>query len=699
MVRNGKEAEMRDQSRVGAEVKTSGAGSAPELSFDAPGLAALPIESHLLVARGAAVVVMVLAVIGIGSIALSTSIALLLVGLSLLMSFSKWARANLAVGAMAVVAFAIAAFHLVVYELGLTADSPFPGGTMAPNSAAAILIFCSGQAWISFSGKLKALVLFTSGLTVLGLGLAAIAGHATGVEMAFRWPGSTPMPPLAAVALSLLGAIHLTISRHPALQPSPRLPFLVAILAIPVGFFFDLAAPPYLGAGFIYIPVILSGIWFADRRLAFALATVCGLFSLFGYAAKLQPLDVEQQRLIGRLIGAGTGFIVAALVYYVRHAFEQNDRIRLRFDTLMDNSPDAVVTIDARGLIRHFNPAAERLFGHRQADVVGKNVKLLMPEPYHSAHDGYLKHHTDTGEKHIIGTIREVSGRRADGSIFPLDLSISELPAEGEKEFVGVLRDLSVRKRQEENLRETLGRLAAYAADLERSNQELDEFAYIASHDLKEPLRGIHNHSRFLLEDYAERLDQDGKRRLDRLVHLSQRMEKLVNDLLYFSRIGRFELAIKPTDLTLTLREIVSTLEQFLEERHAKVVVADNLPVVTCDSVRVAEIFRNLIVNAVKYNENAEKIVTVGYLPSHADETGRLRTDVHFVRDNGKGIASEFHEDIFKMFKRLERTNDDGGTGVGLTFVRKIVQRHGGHIWLESEPGKGTTFFFTLAPE
>jgi PAS domain S-box-containing protein len=399
------------------------------------------------------------------------------------------------------------------------------------------------------------------------------------------------------------------------------------------------------------------------------------------------------------MIGVGTDFVVATLVYYFKRAMEANERGRQRFEALMDNSPDAVVTIDARGMIRQFNPAAERLFGHAEGAVVGKNVKVLMPEPYFSEHDEYLKRHNDTGERRIIGTIREVNGLRSDGTIFPLDLSISELPSEGQKEFVGVLRDLSARKRQEENLRATLGRLAAYAADLERSNQELDDFAYIASHDLKEPLRGIHNHSRFLLEDYEERLDQDGKRRLDRLVHLSQRMEKLVNDLLYFSRIGRGELAIKPTDIAAVLRDVVVTLEQFLEERHAKVVVVGDLPEVTCDSIRVAEIFRNLIVNAVRYNDSLEKIVTVGHMASHGDDSGRTRKGVYFVRDNGKGIASEFHEDIFKMFKRLERAEDDSGTGAGLTFVRKIVHRHGGHIWLESELGKGTTFFFTLGPE
>ena len=672
------------------------------------GISALPADIHLTVARAAAALAALLAVLTMTGSSFGTALCLLLCGLSAVAALSHWPRANLIAGGLALIASAIAAFGLADHAFVFVADFP-PGGmfpfaamndAMAPNAAVGLLALGLTQAWTShFGHRPSALILFTGGLIASGIGLATVAGYATGVSSVYQWPEAAAMTPVSALALWLLGVSHLAITRHPAMQISPPLPFIVATLALSVGLFFDLATPPYLGAGFIYIPVVLSAVWFADRRTAFALAVVCSLFTMLGYAAKLQHLDQEQQRLIGRLFGAATDFIVAALIYFFKRVTDENHQVRLRFDALMDNSPDALVTIDALGTIRQFNPAAERLFGRTETDVVGRNVKLLMPEPYHSAHDGYLSHHADTGERHIIGTIREVSGRRSDGTVFPLDLSVSELPSRGRREFIGVLRDLTVRKRQEENLREALGRLSAYAADLERSNQELDDFAYIASHDLKEPLRGIHNHSRFLLEDYEYRLDDDGKRRLGRLVHLSQRMEKLVNDLLYFSRIGRFELAIKQTDIKAVLRDVVTTIEQFLEERHARVVVADDLPDVVCDLVRVTEVFRNLIVNAVKYNDSAEKIVEIGYLAQHVDEAGKDRTRVYFVRDNGKGIASEFHEDIFRMFKRLERADDDAGTGVGLTFVRKIVQRHGGHIWLESEPGRGTAFYFTLAPE
>lgn len=660
------------------------------------GLSALPADVHLTAARVAAALAALLAIAGMAGSSFAATLALLLSGLAMLVALSGWRRANLISGILAVLVSAIAAFGL--------ADHIWPFASvdleMAPNAAVGILAFGLAQSWTSLSGgRPSGPVIFTGGLIASGIGLATVAGYVTGIEAVYQWPEAAPMTAMVAVSLWLVGSSHLILARHPVMQISSRLPFTIAVLALATGLFFDLATPPYLGSGFIYIPVVLSAGWFIDRRMAFALAVVCSIFAILGYAAKLQHLDTEQTRLIGRLFGVVTDFIVAALIYFFKRVMDENERVRLRFEALMDNSPDALVTIDALGTIRQFNPAAERLFGHIEADVVGQNVKLLMPEPYHSAHDGYLHHHATTGERHIIGTIREVNGKRSDGTVFPLDLSVSELPSQGVREFMGVLRDLSARKRQEENLREALVRLSAYAADLERSNHELDDFAYIASHDLKEPLRGIHNHARFLLEDYDDRLDDDGKRRLGRLVHLSQRMEKLVNDLLYFSRIGRVELAVKPTDVKAVLRDVVSTLEQFLEERHARVVFAGDLPEVVCDSVRVTEVFRNLIVNAVKYNDSPDKVVEIGHLAEHVDDEGKTRTGVYLVRDNGRGIASEFYGDVFKMFKRLERSDDKSGTGVGLTFVRKIVQRHGGHIWLESRPGDGTTFYFTLAPE
>ena len=250
-------------------------------------------------------------------------------------------------------------------------------------------------------------------------------------------------------------------------------------------------------------------------------------------------------------------------------------------------------------------------------------------------------------------------------------------------------REATERKRQD-------AELARHVAALERSNQELDDFAYIASHDLKEPLRGLSNNAKFLRDDYADKLDQDGVNRLLRLGYLSQRMEQLVNDLLYFSRLGRQDLAIQPTDLNAVIRDIEMMSETTLTERNVTIVIPRPLPPISCDTTRITEVFRNLMTNAAKYNDNEVKRIEIGRL-AKLETTHGTENDVFYVRDNGIGIAAEFHEDIFRIFKRLNAEDDDKkGTGVGLTFVRKIIERHGGRIWLNSVPGEGTTFYFTI---
>jgi signal transduction histidine kinase len=236
-----------------------------------------------------------------------------------------------------------------------------------------------------------------------------------------------------------------------------------------------------------------------------------------------------------------------------------------------------------------------------------------------------------------------------------------------------------------------------YVGELERSNQELDDFAYIASHDLKEPLRGLFNHASFLLEDYKDKIDDDGVRRLNRLGQLCQRMEQLINDLMYFSRLGRADLAMQETDPNAVIVEIQQMMETVLSERRARIAVPRTLPRIVCDRTRVTEVFRNLITNAVKYNDKTDRIVEIGFLES-VNTKERTEKNVFYVRDNGVGIASEFHQEIFRIFKRLQNASDgqETGTGVGLTFVKKIVERHGGRVWLESESGKGTVFYFSL---
>jgi two-component system, chemotaxis family, sensor kinase Cph1 len=231
--------------------------------------------------------------------------------------------------------------------------------------------------------------------------------------------------------------------------------------------------------------------------------------------------------------------------------------------------------------------------------------------------------------------------------------------------------------------------------ELTRSNVELDSFAYVASHDLKEPLRGLHNYAHFLIEDYGDQLDERGKAKLETLVRLTQRMEALIDSLLHYSRVGRAELIRIEVDLHAELADVVNLLEPRMRENNVELLVPQPLPRVRADQARVREVFANLITNAMKYNDQPDKVVEVGYAPT-SDSEGNP-SFVFYVRDNGIGIPEEHYDTIFRIFKRLHSRDEyGGGVGAGLTIVKKIIERHGGTIWLESQPGQGTTFWFTL---
>ena len=240
---------------------------------------------------------------------------------------------------------------------------------------------------------------------------------------------------------------------------------------------------------------------------------------------------------------------------------------------------------------------------------------------------------------------------------------------------------------------------------LAQSNRELDDFAYVASHDLKEPLRGIHNYAKFLLEDYEDKLDEDGKLKLEALPRLAKRLEELISSLLHFSRVGRVDLALEPTDLNKVLVEVLDSLHVTLEAEDIAIRMGDALPTIICDRVRVAEVFRNLVTNAMKYNDKPEKWIEIGATrqssggqsPSNSDGIDTSDGVVFHVRDNGIGIREKHIDSVFRIFKRLHgRSKYGGGTGAGLTIVKKIIDRHDGEIWVESNFGEGTTFYFTL---
>ena len=242
---------------------------------------------------------------------------------------------------------------------------------------------------------------------------------------------------------------------------------------------------------------------------------------------------------------------------------------------------------------------------------------------------------------------------------------------------IGIHQDITFIKGAEEALKRSNDELL-------RSNKELDDFAHIASHDLREPLRGMHYNANFLLEDYADQIDQKGKERLERLIFLSQRMNKLVDDLLFFSRLGKGDLSKQETNLNEIVRDVINSLS---DNPKVEITLVNKLPTLICDKVKINTLFLNLVQNAIKYNDKEKAVIEVG---SKRTSNGQ---EVLFVKDNGIGIAEKHFEEVFKIFRRVVKKDAyGGGTGSGLCFVKKIIDLHKGKIWLESKLGEETTF-------
>ena len=378
-----------------------------------------------------------------------------------------------------------------------------------------------------------------------------------------------------------------------------------------------------------------------------------------------------------------------------------------RLRAVIDTAVDGVILIDSVGTVQSFNQACEGLFGYVAAEVIGRNVRMLMPEPYHAEHDSYLHRYLETGERKIIGIGREVSARRKDGTVFPIELSVGEAQQGADRNFVGIIRDITARKEAETALilhsreLERLNRaLQRQSVDLERSNTELRLFASAASHDLKEPLRKIQTFGDFLVSEYAERFDDDGRHYVSIMVDGAARMARMIDGILAYSRPGLAEIDIAEVDLTENWRTVCGDLEIQIAEAGATVTIGA-LPTIEADPVRLQQVFQNLLSNALKYRSPARPLsiaVDATLRTGSAGSAGSAGSQecVVTVVDNGSGFEPRFAEAVFEPFKRLQGRKGVDGIGLGLALCHRIVRLHSGSIEAEGRPGQGATFRVVL---
>ena len=465
-----------------------------------------------------------------------------------------------------------------------------------------------------------------------------------------------------------------------------------------------------IAAAYYFIPVVLA--YFIRRRRDLPFPAVFWMFCAFillcgtTHAMSIWVLWHPNYYVEGWIKAATAVASVATMVmlfYYVPKALElvspalladenvklaamvglSEERERVTVGAIVDNVSDGIITVGEDGRIRSYNGACVRLFGYAPEEVIGRPLNMLMPAAMREEHDALLKRYMKAGGPRVIGTgARAAFGRRKDGGEFPMELSISSFTLGGMMYVTGCVRDITLQRQAAVERERLLTRLRD-------SNAELERFAYVASHDMQEPVRMMASFSQLLQQDYESVLDAEGREYLAIIGASALRMRNMIRDLLDYARLEGGGRNFAPVDMRHSWDLAADNLQHLIAETKAEVTCGE-LPVVQGDAMQIMRLLQNLLLNGIKFQPP-------GQVPRvQLGVTSGAEGAVFCVRDNGVGIRPEFAEQIFEPFRRLHTWDAIPGTGLGLSICRKIVEGHGGKIWAESVVGEGTRMYFRL---
>lgn len=581
---------------------------------------------------------------GLATMKANTALGFLLSGPALWRA--RAAQRDLVGRALAAAVGLLAATTLIQYLLGLDLgidERLFPDPSAPPGG---------------FPGRMSEAT--AAGFLLLSVGILALDARGPAISL------------LAALALGVLASVALTGYAYEVralyrIGPfsSMALHTSAAFLLLAVGLLFSRTqrepARSLLGKG--------AGPRLLRRLIPWAIAIpfLTGWLRILGEQAGLFPSAFGT----AVLTLSNIALLVAAVVWSARSVSSAEER----FQVAVEASPSGMLMVDARGAIVLVNTETERLFGYARGELLGQPVEMLVPERVRDAHRAERAGFVEAPTARPMGAGRDLHGRRKDGSIFPLEIALNPVPTHAGIVILGSIVDITERKRQENELR--------------RSNADLEQFAYVASHDLQEPLRMVASFTELLRQRYEGRLDEKADKYIHYAVDGAKRMQRLVADLLAYSRVGSQGKPLVPVAVRPVLERVLRSLQHSIDEAGAAVETPPELPTVLADEGQLHQLLQNLIANAIKFRSERALHVLVDARPAN----GRWRFE---VRDNGIGIEPRYAERVFGMFQRLHERDRYDGSGIGLALVKRIVERHGGTVWLESEPDRGTSFFFTL---
>lgn len=446
-----------------------------------------------------------------------------------------------------------------------------------------------------------------------------------------------------------------------------------ALTAVSI-FLIDARLPRGTAAGLLYVALILILVPRATPRELVTAAIVCSLLTVLA-AAISPPGAADWIVYVNRL----TAIVLLWLTVYLGGRYQH---LRNLFEFAWDAAPVAMIITDARGRITRFNAQALGLFGYSADEFTLMPVDRLVPGTLRDRHQLQRADFYKNPQVRKLGAGRDLVAVRRDGTHVAVEIGLNPIRNSRGLFVLSSIVDITRRKEAED-------RLAAYAEELKRRNKELDEFSYMASHDLQEPLRKLTSFGKLLAEDVGDHLPEPARADLKYIEQAAERMRNLVEDLLALSRAGKSELNVTPVPLESCIDDALGALSSRIEESNAKICVPRLLPVVLGDRRLLTQLFQNLIGNALKFTSD-ERPPVVEITVEPGDETAVIG-----VRDNGIGIKDVHRDRIFEPFRRLHSRDKYGGTGIGLSICRKIVERHGGRLWVESLPGQGSHFRFS----
>jgi len=434
----------------------------------------------------------------------------------------------------------------------------------------------------------------------------------------------------------------------------------------------------------------------ATRSVADALAQQIGMgIELSGRRKDGSEFPIE---IMLSPLESTEGILVTAAIRNIslRKAAEEHLlQMEGRYRGLLEAAPDAMVVVNQDGEIVLLNVQAEKQFGYRRDELLGQKVKNIIPEGFAERLIADATRSVADALAQQIGMGIELSGRRKEGSRFPIEIMLSPLESTEGILVTAAIRNISLRKKSEEDnaelerrVEERTEQLAVANQVLEQSNIELKQFAYVASHDLQSPLRSICGFVQLLKREYEGKLDEQGQDWIRRTVQASGQMQTLIRDLLSYSRVDARSQPFTQIPFVDIVNDAMTLLESSIHDSGGRVTWSA-LPDVMGDRSQLVQLIQNLIGNGLTYRSDKPPHIHLS-----AERGGKVW--IFSVRDNGIGIDRKYSEQIFEIFKRLNDQKDYPGTGIGLAVCRRVVNRHGGKIWVESEPGQGSTFHFTI---